>query len=87
MAELGQAHAGLAGDPLNIHYATAACIVAVGWRSVIVQATRPRPVLESEVLRVRPDRRGRLMRVVVRVERANVAETRLSCVETTQSRE
>ena len=87
MAALGHAHARLAGDPLNGHYATAACTVAVGWRSVIVQETRPRPILESEVLRFRPDRRGRLMRVAVRVEGANFAETRLSSVETSQRRE
>ena len=87
MAALGHAHARLAGDPLNGHYATAACTVAVGWRSVIVEETRPRPVLEGGALRFRPARRGRLMRVAVRVEGANFAETRTSLGETIQRRE
>ena len=84
MAELGRAHAGLPDDLLNFHYDAIACAVALGWPGAVVAEMRLRPVLERDLLRFRPDPRGRLTRVVVDLDGPCFRETWLSAVEVAQ---
>ena len=81
MAELGRAHAGLPDDLLNFHYDAIACAVALGWPGAVVAEMRLRPVLERDLLRFRPDPRGRLTRVVVDLDGPSFTETWLAAVE------
>jgi purine nucleosidase len=80
----GRAHAGLPDDLLNFQYDPVACAVAVGWPGAVVQEQRLRPVMEGDVLRFQPDQDGRLVRVVVDLDRASFTDAWLAAVEAAQ---
>ncbi len=83
-AGLGQAHAGLPDDLVNLHWDPVTCAVALGWTGVVVEELRLQALVEDAVLRFQPHPDGRLTRVVVDVDGARFTETWLAAVEAAQ---
>jgi inosine-uridine nucleoside N-ribohydrolase len=86
MTALGQAHAGLPDDLVNLHWDPVACAVALGWPGAAVKETRLSLVRESDSLRFLPDPHGRLTRVAVDVDGEAFSATWLPAVEAAQRR-
>ncbi|HEU5430444.1 MAG TPA: nucleoside hydrolase [Thermomicrobiales bacterium] len=68
MIALGRAHAALPDDLLNFHYDPVTCAVALGWPGAVIEDMRLRTEREGDLLRFRPDSRGRPVRVAVDVD-------------------
>lgn len=64
MAALGAAHTGLPDDLLNFQYDPAACAVALEWPGATMSQRRLSPTFVNDILILRPDTRGPLIRVV-----------------------
>jgi inosine-uridine nucleoside N-ribohydrolase len=84
MAALGRAHERFPDDLVNIQWDPVACAVALDWPGAVIEGMCLSPVIEGDILRLRPDPDGRLTRVLAHIDGERFSDAWLAAVEAAQ---